>query len=117
MADKRDSAFDFYFAKPTNTLLPEQANFNKRLNRTCKVGSYAPNLLGLHDMHGNVWELCDDTEKEADGTSLHAARGGSWDHPGATCPTTVRYHKLAPSLRNASVGLRVARVPSAPVGK
>ena len=28
MADKLDSAFDFYFAKPTNTLLPEQANFD-----------------------------------------------------------------------------------------
>jgi formylglycine-generating enzyme required for sulfatase activity len=43
--DKQDSAFDFYFAKPTNTLLPEQANFSGVLRRTCKVGSYEPNLL------------------------------------------------------------------------
>ncbi|MDZ4683656.1 MAG: family 16 glycoside hydrolase [Planctomycetaceae bacterium] len=28
MSDKLDSAFDFYFAKPTNILLPEQANSN-----------------------------------------------------------------------------------------
>jgi formylglycine-generating enzyme required for sulfatase activity len=27
MSDKHDSAFDFYFARPTNALLPEQANF------------------------------------------------------------------------------------------
>src|SRR4051794_40897179 len=39
MAEKSDSAFDFYFAKPTHTLLPEQANFNRDLSRTCKVGS------------------------------------------------------------------------------
>src|SRR5439155_19773783 len=36
MSDKLDSAFDFYFAQPTNTLLSEQANFglDKGLNRT-----------------------------------------------------------------------------------
>jgi eukaryotic-like serine/threonine-protein kinase len=118
---KLDSGFDYYFAKSTNTWLPDLANFNseneRALRRTCKVGSYAPNLLGLHDMHGNVWEWCDDTEKAADGASLHAARGGSWDHHGAVCQATTRYHKLVPSLRNASVGLRVARVPSVSVGK
>ena len=49
MTDKSKSRFDHYLDKPTNQLLPAQANFNHGvgLKRTCKVGSYAPNKLGL----------------------------------------------------------------------
>ena len=112
MSDQLDSAFDFYFAKPTNTLLPEQANFNKGLHRPCKVGSYEANALGLHDMHGNVWEWCEDTYQATD----RVYRGGDWLNPSEYCRAAA-FFANPPSHRDTLLGLRVARVPSAQGGK
>ena len=112
--DKVDSAFDFYFAKPTNTLLPEQANFEheKALKRTCKVGLYEANLLGLHDMHGNIHEWCDDAVKVTDGRRV--VWGGSWDNVSGQCRATSS-NAVQPSIRNhGPLGLRLARVPVGP---
>jgi len=114
--DKLDSAFDFYFAKPTNTLLPVQANFNNVLKRACKVGSYVPNLLGLHDMHGNNHEWCDDAEKAANGAPHRVGRGGRWDRDSGLCRAAYR-GTGPPSYQFYNLGLRLARVPSVPVGK
>ena len=114
MADKAQSAFDYYFDKPTNQLLPAQANFQRGggLNRTCKVGSYAANSLGLYDMHGNVWEWCDDSQINR--APLRIMRGGSWTATYEGCTAANRPDRK-PDARNADAGLRVARVPVGPV--
>jgi len=116
MSDKQDSAFDFYFAKPTNTLLPEQANFQhgKELKRTCKVGSYEPNGLNLYDLSGNVWEVCDDTLKSADEAAPRAVmnHGGGWHGESFYC-RAAHFGMDSPSYRGiGGLGLRLARVPS-----
>jgi formylglycine-generating enzyme required for sulfatase activity len=105
MADKLDSAFDFYFARPTNAPVTAQANFNNGLNRPCKVGSYPPNTLGLHDMHGNVWEWCDDTGRAPNGVY----RGGDWLSDAVHCRAAF-FFVYPTSHRDTRLGLRVARV-------
>jgi serine/threonine protein kinase/formylglycine-generating enzyme required for sulfatase activity len=115
LLDKSESRYDFYFEKPTTWLLPEQANFKsgKARKGTCKVGSYQPNRLGLHDMHGNVFELCDDVEKAADGTPLRVARGGGWSNVAGHCRAASRAVGSTVHRNGSwSFGLRVARVPA-----
>jgi len=115
--DKLESGFDFYLEKPAYQLLPGQANFEhgQGLRQTCKVGSYKPNRLGLYDMHGNVWEWCDDILDTTDAklASLRVLRGGSWDSHVHNCSAWARRGDPT-SHRNGNVGLRLARVP---VGK
>jgi formylglycine-generating enzyme required for sulfatase activity/tRNA A-37 threonylcarbamoyl transferase component Bud32 len=111
--DKAASAFNYYLDRPALKLLPGQANFEdgNGLKRPCPVGSYWPNALGLHDMHGNVHEWCDDAERQADGSERRVIRGGSWDNAAEFCQATSRSVN-PPGARSYTVGLRVARVPA-----
>ncbi len=112
LADKSDSAFDFYLDTPTNRLPPDQANFGRALDRTCKVGSFPPNRLGLYDMHGNVNEWCDDAMTT--GNILERVyRSGCWDQGPDVCRAGHR-GAIGPAVSSPYGGLRVARVP---VGK
>jgi formylglycine-generating enzyme required for sulfatase activity len=108
---KINYAFDFYLEKPSNELRPDQANFERNMNRTCKVGSYLPNQLGLYDMHGNVAEWCDDGENVAVGPSRRVLRGGYYRVEAFRCRAASRF-LLPPATREAAQGLRLARIPS-----
>src|SRR5206468_2572263 len=112
--------------KPFHTgdsLLPTQANFNRVLGSTCKVGSYKSNAFGLYDMHGNVREWCADVyEKDypkspqenptgpPSGT-LRVVRGGSWVNGLAFCRSACRA-AVTQSQRHSTLGFRVALVQS-----
>jgi serine/threonine protein kinase len=110
MKDKSESGFDFYFDKPTNQLLPEQANNGPKATRPCKVGSYQPNRLGLYDMHGNVWEWCNDARQDPKGAAFRPLRGGSWGS-GCTATAAWGWPPAHISMDFVGIGFRVARVP------
>jgi formylglycine-generating enzyme required for sulfatase activity len=109
MKDPSESAFDYYFDKPTNQILPTKANYHNEqgLKRTCKVGSYPPNRLGLYDMHGNVWEWCDDAQVNRE--VYRIIRGGSISAQFEGCRAANRPDR-PPESRQYDCGLRVARV-------
>lgn len=79
-------------------------------SRTHKIGSKKPNELGLYDMSGNVYELCQDWYQE-DGVPAgesRVLRGGSWAAVALTCELTFR-HFFVPNNKSGDVGFRVCR--------
>jgi formylglycine-generating enzyme required for sulfatase activity len=89
----------FYFGETIST---DQANYDGNYvygpgregeyrKKTTPVGSFPPNDFGLYDMHGNVWEWCEDwygeeyykhsprdNPKGPETGELRVLRGGSW---------------------------------------
>ncbi len=113
-----ECSYHYYLGKPTNDLSSDQANFNgdlpdgkaptgKWLQRTTKVGSYPPNRLGLYDMHGNVWQWCQDRyQAEFEG---RVYRGGGWNNAASNLRAAIRMSHL-PSAQFYALGFRLVRV-------
>ncbi|NQT12573.1 MAG: SUMF1/EgtB/PvdO family nonheme iron enzyme, partial [Planctomycetes bacterium] len=87
---------------------------------TAPVGSYRPNAFGLHDMNGNVWELCHDwfapqTHRLVSASdpmgpatgSERSWRGGGWNTPPKMCRYVART-RHTPNWASNTAGFRVA---------
>ncbi len=90
--------------------------------KTTTVGSFAPNAFGLYDMHGNVWEWCQDNwhgnYKNAPNngsawlskkSSIRVIRGGSWYCNPIFCRSAYRSSSRCDN-RDDLIGFRVVCV-------
>jgi len=96
----------------TNTTYP---------GKTQAVGTYPANAFGLFDMHGNVWEWCNDwygtypataqnNPTGATSDSLRVIRGGRWSDYAQYSRSAFRYLDI-PIRGNFTMGFRVVFVP------
>ena len=111
---------------------PSKANYGYYGRHTRTVGSYLPNGYGLHDMGGNVWELCLDQynrsfywhspkknpiagvpniealmENFPSVRTKRVSRGGSWNTPGPA--HAASRGNDTPTNTNSWLGFRCAK--------
>ena len=115
-----------------NCLSADQANYRgsspmpgcpkgKYRETTVRAASFSPNDWGLYDMHGNVWEWCQDwygayaqndavDPKGPEEGAGRVLRGGSWDFKARYCRSADR-GRDDPSGSGSSAGFRLAAPP------
>jgi formylglycine-generating enzyme required for sulfatase activity len=94
--------------------------YDAKIERPTKVGEYRSNPWGLYDMHGNIYEWCNDGYRRYDSSAVvdptgpritgssRAARGGSWYETAWALRSASRAFFAADS-HFADLGFRCAR--------
>ena len=125
----------FYFGE---TITSELANFNGEYTygksskgeyrkETTPVGQFPPNAFGLYDMHGNVYEFCQDVyhknynEAPTDGSAWEiegdsdsdrrVLRGGSWVFIPRWCRSANRFNFFSVVTDSYFIGFRLVSFP------
>ncbi|MBU0654435.1 MAG: formylglycine-generating enzyme family protein [Gammaproteobacteria bacterium] len=102
-----------------NDITKQQVNYNKNVGQTVPVKSLPANPWGLYEMHGNVWEWCQDwygsypaepvvDPQGSQSDFFRVLRGGSWFYNGRSCRSADR-HRDDPGFRRSLYGFRLAR--------
>ncbi|MDK2410410.1 SUMF1/EgtB/PvdO family nonheme iron enzyme [Aphanizomenon sp. PH219] len=95
----------YYFGE---SITFDLANYSKFLfGKTTDLGKFPPNNFGLYDMHGNVWEWCEDGWHEnyinapiwpndsipwISSNDVYVMRGGSWCSDDKICRSAYRHY-------------------------
>lgn len=103
----------------------DQENYGRRLleneAQAHTVGQKRANAWGLYDMHGNVWEWCQDwyayyqqssgIDPQGPNTGAERVRrGGSWNVIAVVCRSALRYGDT-PDLLGVNIGFRYGGTP------
>jgi formylglycine-generating enzyme required for sulfatase activity len=108
----------YYFG---DTITTDLVNHNGKYGQTTDVGKFPPNAFGLYDMHGNVWEWCEDGWHEnyinapiwpnnsnpwISKNNKRLLRGGSWNFSLVACRSAYR-DGYEPDIRYNNGGFRL----------
>ncbi len=107
-----------------NDITQDLANYSRNIGKTVPVDHYKPNPWGLYQMHGNIWEWCQDKwhgnyegapvdgsawiSSSANEVGGRVLRGGSWSIIPLCLRSAYRYVNQ-PTDRVSVVGFRISR--------